>query len=438
MLVSRTARPAIVIESERPIMTYRFVHTADIHLDSPLRSLAMRDALLADKISTASRDSFSNIVSLCISENVDALLIAGDLYDGSQTSMKTARFLTSQLERLEKHGIRVFIILGNHDAESRLTRQLILPGNVHIFPASAGMESFNHGDMKICIHGISFEEPHVSENLLYEFASAVSGAINIGMLHTSLGGSEGHDPYSPCTLNELMETGFNYWALGHIHKRSEHKGATTVVMPGIPQGRDIGEEGTKSVTLVSIDNHGNVSTEEHETSIVEFARIEIAIDGMEDWESLVGAIGSHIDDARARSDNRQLVLRLKLVGQTDLKWQVERDFDLLLNECIHAAERHDGVWIDKLESGITFPEDHNETVASDSTLSRLFHVSGDDLEISDDAHAYMDKFITTLPAHVRNMFGTKEESGRIRQELMNEGVNTVIARLQQSMAGDRT
>ena len=419
-------------------MTYRFVHTADIHLDSPLRSLAMRDALLADKISTASRDSFSNIVSLCISENVDALLIAGDLYDGSQTSMKTARFLTSQLERLEKHGIRVFIILGNHDAESRLTRQLILPGNVHIFPASAGMESFNHGDMKICIHGISFEGHHVSENLLYEFAPAVSGAINIGMLHTSLGGSEGHDPYSPCTLNELMETGFNYWALGHIHKRSEHKGTTTVVMPGIPQGRDIGEEGRKSVTLVSIDNHGNVSTEEHETSIVEFARIEIAIDGMEDWESLVGAIGSHIDDARARSDNRQLVLRLKLVGQTDLKWQVERDFDLLLNECIHAAERHDGVWIDKLESGITLAEDHNETVASDSTLSRLFHVSGDDLEISDDAHAYMDKFIKTLPAHVRNMFGTKEESGRIRQELMNEGVNTVIARLQQSMAGDRT
>ena len=70
-------------------MAYRFVHTADIHLDSPLRSLALRDPDLAELIGNASRQAFRNIIDLCIDEQVDALLLAGDLYDGDQTSMKT-------------------------------------------------------------------------------------------------------------------------------------------------------------------------------------------------------------------------------------------------------------------------------------------------------------------------------------------------------------
>ena len=108
-------------------MAYRFVHAADIHLDSPLRSLALRDPGLADVIGNATRRAFIRIVDLCLDEQVDALLLAGDLYDGHQTSMKTARFLAEQIRRLHEASIRAFIIRGNHDALSKITKELTFP-----------------------------------------------------------------------------------------------------------------------------------------------------------------------------------------------------------------------------------------------------------------------------------------------------------------------
>src|SRR6202021_3307860 len=116
---------------------YRFVHAADIPPDSPLRSLALRDPRLAEFVGNASRQVFSRIVDLCLDEQVSALLLAGDLYDGEQTSMKTARFLAEQLRRLDAADIEVFIIRGNHDALSKITKELVLPENVHLFGGRA-------------------------------------------------------------------------------------------------------------------------------------------------------------------------------------------------------------------------------------------------------------------------------------------------------------
>jgi DNA repair exonuclease SbcCD nuclease subunit len=118
-----------------PVAAYRFVHAADIHLDSPLRSLALRDTELASLIGNSTRHAFVRIIDLCLSEKVDALLLAGDLYDGDQTSMKTARFLADQLRRVSERGIRTFIIRGNHEAASPITRELDLPEQVKVFGA---------------------------------------------------------------------------------------------------------------------------------------------------------------------------------------------------------------------------------------------------------------------------------------------------------------
>ena len=108
-------------------MAFRFVHTADVHLDLPPATLSLRDPELAELIGGATRRAFVGVIDLCLAEQVDALLIAGDLYDGEQTSMNTARFLADQLRRLDKAGVKTFVIRGNHDAESRITRELTLP-----------------------------------------------------------------------------------------------------------------------------------------------------------------------------------------------------------------------------------------------------------------------------------------------------------------------
>src|SRR3981189_470125 len=152
-------------------MAYRFVHAADIHLDSPLRSLALRDPNIANLIGNATRRAFIDMVNLCIGEQIDALMLAGDLYDGDQTSMKTARFLSEQIRRLHEASIRVFIIRGNHDALSRITKELVFPDSVKVFGGRAEAIAVDRsgGDFPVAVHGLSFAQPHASESLLLRY-----------------------------------------------------------------------------------------------------------------------------------------------------------------------------------------------------------------------------------------------------------------------------
>src|SRR5271154_5402092 len=200
-------------------MGFRFVHTADVHLDSPLRTLALREPELAALIGGATRKALMGVIDLCLAEQVDALLVAGDLYDGEQTSMKTARFLADQVRRLHEAGIATFVIRGNHDAESRITRELTLPESVKVFAGRAEAVTLSRGALEVAVHGVSFAHKHAPESLLPKFRAPIPGRVNIGMLHTSLGGSPAHDLYAPCAPAELHAADFDYWALGHIHPR---------------------------------------------------------------------------------------------------------------------------------------------------------------------------------------------------------------------------
>jgi DNA repair protein SbcD/Mre11 len=266
---------------------YRFIHAADIHLDSPLLSLALRSPELAELIGNATRRAFVNVVDLCLAEGVDGLILAGDLYDGEQTSMKTARFLAEQIRRLDEAGIKVFIIRGNHDALSKITKELTFPEGVKVFGGKADTVTFDHaGGLAIAIHGMSFAQPHAPESLLGKYKAPVEGAVNIGLMHTSLGGAPGHDPYAPCSIADLGASGVRYWALGHIHKRALTDGNCVVVMPGMPQGRDVGEAGAKSVTLVTISDDQSIRLEERFTCVAQFERVDVNLDGITDWSPL--------------------------------------------------------------------------------------------------------------------------------------------------------
>jgi DNA repair exonuclease SbcCD nuclease subunit len=327
---------------------FRFVHTADVHLDAPLRSLALRDAALADRVAAATRGAFARTVDLCLAERVDALLIAGDLYDGGQTSMTTARFVVDQFARLHAAGIRTFVIRGNHDALSRIARELAPPPSVTVFGARAGVEVLEAGALPVAVHGISFAEPQAHESLLPRFRPPVEGAANVGLLHTSLGGAAGHDPYAPCTLAELQATGFAYWALGHIHLRAEHPGRTHVVMPGMPQGRDIGEAGAKSVTLGLIDDAGRVTTATRPVALAEFRRHTLDLTGAEGWDAAVAALHRGLAGIGEGAGGADLVLRLAVRAAGPLAWLLRRDRDRLLEEAARAAAAAGPVWVEAL------------------------------------------------------------------------------------------
>lgn len=421
--------------SESPL-SFRFVHAADIHLDSPLRSLALRDPALADLIGNATRRAFIGVVDLCLDEQVDALLLSGDLYDGEQTSMKTARFLADQIRKLHEASIQVFVIRGNHDALSRITRELTFPDTVTIFGsrAAAVMVERERGAIPVAIHGISFAQPHAPDSLLVRFRPPVEGAVNIGLLHTSLGGSPGHDPYAPCEMAELQRAGFRYWALGHIHKRATADGAATVVMPGIPQGRDINEAGAKSVTLATVTDDGSIQLEERLTSVAQFERVTVELGGVEEWKAMVGALGRALGQVRDAVASEHLVARLHLTGATTLAWRLRRDLDLLRTEAENQAAALGKSWIDKVEVDCRVPGTIPEAAAPAEAdpLEELRRLMGEVTQ--DDAYraeiaAIAEELRTQLPAECRSLLGADAEAFAANlAEAARDGIDDVLAR----------
>tara|TARA_R110002012_G_scaffold258598_3_gene439174 strand:- start:10570 stop:11787 length:1218 start_codon:yes stop_codon:yes gene_type:complete len=397
----------------------------------------LRNPELADLIGGATRQAFSAIIDLCISERVDALVIAGDLYDGDQTSMKTARFLAGELGRLAKAGIRTFIIRGNHDALSRISRELVLPDMVKLFGGRAEHVMIERwpGEKPVAIHGLSFAQPTAPESLLPKYASAVPDAINVGIMHTSLGGAPGHDAYAPCSPAELQATGFDYWALGHIHKRSVITGSTTIVMPGMPQGRDINEDGPKSATLVSISEDGSVSLEEKPTALAEFSRITIDAGGLSDWTDLAHALSHALKQARTASAAPELVARIGFTGETTLAWRMRRDADLLMAEAEERAAQTGAIWVEKLEIGCTPPTETR--TASTGPLHELRNLIETGILNSDAFETALSQIADTLqgqlPTDLRDLFGADESETRARRmQLARQGAEDVLARLQSS------
>ncbi|GLS43417.1 metallophosphoesterase family protein [Methylobacterium brachythecii] len=415
-------------------MAFRFVHAADIHLDSPLRSLALRNPDLAALIGDATRQALTAIVDLCLDERVDALLLAGDLYDGEQTSMKTARFLADQIRRLHDAGTRVFVIRGNHDALSKITKELVFPETVTVFGGRADTIAIDRdGDhFPVAIHGLSFSQSQAPESLLAKYRPAVEGAVNIGILHTSLAGAAGHDPYAPCSLADLRATGFRYWALGHIHRRSVTEGDCTIVMPGMPQGRDINEAGAKSVTLVTIGDDRAIRVEGRPIGIAQFERVSVDVSGVTEWREIIGAIGAALERARMTVSTRHLVARLTLTGATPLAWRMRRDGDVLRTE----AEARGGLvgdcWLEKLEIACIPPEE--ATAASSDPLHELRRLIDDEVlgsqaflkELGDIA----DELRGQLPSECRDGFGADEAAVEtLLSRHAREGTDEVLARL---------
>jgi len=269
----------------------KILHTADLHLDSPLKSLALKDERLSEQVQTATRTALRRLVQFGIDEGISALLIAGDLFDGKERSAKTAAFLVSEMDRLREAGIRVFYIKGNHDAENPVAGAFELPANVNVFDGRGGKVKL--ADEDVWIHGVSFRDRHAPKSLLPKYDPPVAGAINIGMMHTSLSGASGHDLYAPCTLLELLGHGFDYWALGHVHKREIHSSEPWVVMPGMPQGRDIGEAGPKSATLLKIDGD-RIEIEEVRVAPVEFRMSVCDVSVVADDDDLRKCIRAHL------------------------------------------------------------------------------------------------------------------------------------------------
>lgn len=406
-------------------MLIRLLHTADIHLDSPLKSLALRDASLRDAVQAATRTAFARIVDIALSEHVAALLIAGDLFDGRERSARTAAFLTAQLDRLRAGGVRVFYIKGNHDAENPITGTLDLPDNVHVFDARGGKVQLAED---IWIHGVSFADRHAPDSLLPRFSAPVSGAVNIAMLHTSLAGAAGHDIYAPCAVGDLVGMGFDYWALGHIHRRQVHSSAPWVVMPGMPQGRDIGEAGAKTASLLTIDA-GRIQVDEVPTSVVEFATSTLDITATDSDDSLRALLRDHLGRTAAGLTAPSGVLRLALSGAPERHWQILRDRDYWSEQVADLARETGRLWLDKLILDLDAAGPQDTTSATHELAATMDAIQSEPGFLA-AARTAMDEVLGDLPPAIRaRMLPDEATAQDLARDLARTGAHRVLARM---------
>ncbi len=356
-------------------MTFRFLHAADIHLDSPLLNLARYEDAPVEAFRGATRQALNNLVQLAIEEEVQFVLIAGDLYDGDCRDFNTPRWLRNKMEELKTAGASVFIIQGNHDAQSRMKKAfgLQLPDNVHLF-ATRGPETVSIDKLQVAVHGQGFATASVTEDLSAGYPASRRGWLNIGLLHTNCGAVEGHDNYAPSTTEGLVAKGYDYWALGHIHQRQVvHKHDPWIVYPGNIQGRHINEEGQKGCALVTVED-GRISSVEHrELDVVRWMRCHVDASGCADSGEVLTIVGDAIADSLARAEGRMLAVRLQVTGSTaahfhlcshPAHWQEE-----LLHDIVDRFD--DRVWLEKVELRTQASVDVDTLANRDDSLGEL-------------------------------------------------------------------
>jgi DNA repair exonuclease SbcCD nuclease subunit len=391
---------------------FRFIHTADLHLDSPLKALSRRNADLADAIGVATRAAFEAIIKKAIDERVDALMIAGDLYDGSTKDMRTGLYLADCVRRLSENGVHTFIVYGNHDAETVEKPPFPKIDTLTVFKPKASTYHFE--DHQVAIHGASFRDNRVSEDMTETYPDPIEGWTNIGMLHTSLGGYSEHADYAPTTPSRLTDKGYDYWALGHVHKsqvvQEAASGRPWIVYPGIPQGRDMGETGMGRAVLGTIED-GRIDIEWFDTSPLLLERLAVdlrAAETMDDVRAHAGEIAIAIIEA---AGSHKAIIRPEFEIPDALVPALRRERDSLLDLIqTEIQARSSGVAVEKIGIVPTArnetPSDgsgapHGETLAKLTTLVRAgAHADGDLVkEISKDFDSVLGKIPADLRRH---------------------------------------
>lgn len=352
---------------------FKFLHAADIHLDSPQRGLDRYEGAPVAECRGATRGALKNLVQVAIDEKVAFVLIVGDLYDGKWEDFNTPQFFYNQMLRLRDARVPVYLIRGNHDAESHMTRDLRLPDNVTMLGVQRP-ETCEIDHLGVAIHGQGFARRDVTENLAKNYPERTAGLFNIGLLHTNVGGQEGHENYAPCSLDDMRRHEYDYWALGHIHKGEILSGSSDplIAYPGNVQGRSVRETGAKGCLLVSVDDARKVRVEPRALDVVRWQLCRVNAAEARDDDEILQRFRDQIGAILSDSDGRLTAVRVEIHGACPAHAKVSADWFRFTTELrqISTDASNGRVWIEKVVPKTSAPGDRI-TLADDGPLDEL-------------------------------------------------------------------
>ena len=355
----------------------RFVHAADLHLDSPFVGIK---AVAPDNVASALHDAtfaaYENIIDLCIDESVDALLVAGDVYDSADRSLRAQLKFVDGLNRLDDAGIRSFVCHGNHDPLDGWEARLDYPPGCTRFGAEfEAVPVFEHEPQRAVVHGISYPTRDVYDNLVPRLGTVDPNTFSIGLMHANVEGNADHAAYALCSLADLVFSGISYWALGHVHTRQVLSDRSpTVVYPGNSQGRHPNEPGARGVYLVDVDDNGAVNLDFRAVDTVRWERPALDISDMATEQDLIDGLHQGMEAALEGSTGRSVVVRFALSGRGALHGSLRQpDFiegvvDTLNGEWSH---RSPFAWCERIEDDTAPPFNREERVEGSDFLSEV-------------------------------------------------------------------
>jgi DNA repair protein SbcD/Mre11 len=384
----------------------KFLHAADIHLDSPLKGLDQYEGAPVDEIRGATRRAFENLIETALLESVDFCLIAGDLYDGDWLDYNTGRFFVRQMSRLREADIPVYIVAGNHDAQSRMTRNLRLPENVSLLPSDEPA-SIPVPGTDVIVHGQSYSQQAESRNLATGYPAPVSGAFNIGLLHTNVGDRPEHGNYAACSLTQLHDRQYDYWALGHVHNAVNLSVNPWIVYPGNIQGRHIRETGPKGCRIVHVENNRVVTCEHRDLDVLRWEHLTVDATELTTATDVCNhAIGEGVD-VLSRVGDCLLALRIDITGATDAHEELVGNSEQMRNNIL-AGLIDVGVgriWVEKIRFRTERTHDLSAIEEGDHAIGELLRfirdTSEDGNELEAMAHIFED-LDSKLPAEMKD------------------------------------
>jgi DNA repair exonuclease SbcCD nuclease subunit len=405
----------------------KFIHAADLHIDSPLLGLDRLEGAPAEMIRRAPREAFRRLIDLALAERADFVILAGDVFDGPWRDMSTGLFFCRELERLNP--IPVFVALGNHDAHSTIVSRLPWPDHVKRFKESSP-ETYELRTLNTALHGQSFATRAVVDDLAAGFPAALSGMTNIGVLHTSLAGYQGHERYAPTSLDVLRGKGYDAWCLGHIHQRTVVARDPLVLYPGNIQGRHIGERGARGCFIID-DDAGVLRETFHPLDSLRWELIDINAAQLETFDEVLNTTRNGITTLREQHDDRLLCIRVRLRGATPANTLLRRDADDFRGALVLDGAGED-VWVESVHIQTTSPRSLVEVRRRADLVGEIFAALAG-ARVDQEQRARLTDALrdvqAKIPREVVEMYATRFDDPDVLNEAIAEAEELLLARI---------